>query len=117
MAAADYDILIEQGSTFTLPIIWKDSEGVPINVTGYTARMQIRKTVKSAEVLISATTENGRITLGGATGAVTVTIPATITDDIIVKSAVYDLELQSAAGVVTRLIQGAVTISPEVTRG
>lgn len=117
MAAADYDILIEQGSTFILPIVWKDSNGVAINVTGYTARMQVRKTVKSTDILISATTENGRIVLGGATGAVTVTIPATITDDITVKSAVYDLEMVSASGVVTRLIQGAVTISPEVTRG
>lgn len=116
MAAADYDILIEQGSTFSLNIVWKDSEGTPIDITGHTARMQIRKTVKSTDVLASATTENGKIVLGGETGTIDVTIPNSETSDLSIKCGVYDLELESDSGIVTRLIQGSVTVSPEVTR-
>ena len=44
MAAAQYDILIEQGATFSRTFVWKDSSEVAVDLTGYTARMQIRKT-------------------------------------------------------------------------
>lgn len=116
MAAAAYDITIEQGTTFRLSLIWKDSEGDPVNLTGYTARMQMRRRHSATEKILDLTTQNGAIALGGAAGTIEVTVPATATDDISVRSGVYDLELVSASGVVTRLIEGGVTVTPEVTR-
>lgn len=116
MAAAKHDIVIEQGATFQLNLLWKDSGGNPINLTGYTARMQVRRRVNSDTTLLDLTTENGGITLGGAAGTINVIAAATATDDIAEKTGVYDLELVSGAGIVTRLIEGCVTISPEVTR-
>tara|TARA_R110000868_G_scaffold19150_4_gene82786 strand:+ start:5585 stop:5935 length:351 start_codon:yes stop_codon:yes gene_type:complete len=116
MAAVNYDITIEQGATFQLNLVWKDPNGTAINLTGYTARMQVREKVTSTTALISLTTENGGITLGGAAGTIAVVAAATATDDITVKRGVYDLELISSGGIVTRLIEGCVTISPEVTR-
>jgi hypothetical protein len=116
MAAANYDITIEQGATFQLNIVWKAPNGTPIDLTGYTARMQVREKVSSTATLLSLTTENGGIALGGAAGTIAVTAAATLTDDITTKRGVYDLELVSSGGVVTRLIEGCVTISPEVTR-
>ncbi len=116
MAAAKHDILIEQGATFRLNLVWKDSAGVPVNLTGYSARMQVRRSLNSSEPLLNLTTSNGAITLGGAAGTIAVVAAATLTDDINARSAVYDLELQSADGTVTRLIEGRATISPEVTR-
>jgi hypothetical protein len=44
---------------------------VAINLTGYTARMQVRSTLESAEALIELTTANGRIALGGSAGTIT----------------------------------------------
>ena len=117
MAAATHDILIEQGATFQLNLVWKDSLGTPINLTGYTARMQVRHKYADTDPLLSFTTENGAITLGGALGTIAVTGLATLTDALTVKSGVYDLELVSPGSVVTRLIQGGVTITPQVTRG
>lgn len=116
MAAGYHDILIEQGATFRLSLVWKDSNGVPVNLTGYSARMQVRRTVNNPTKLLDFTTSNGAITLGGATGTVTVVGAATLTDDVPPRSGVYDLELQSADGTVTRLLEGKVTITPEVTR-
>lgn len=116
MAAANYDILIEQGATFLLHITYKDSLGVPINLTGFTARMQVRKKYSDTNALLTLTTETGEITLGGAAGTVDLAAPATATEDVTVQCGVYDLELRNAAGVVTRLLQGNVTISPEVTK-
>lgn len=116
MAAVTYDITIEQGATFQLNIVWKNPNETPINLTGYTARMQVREKVASTSTLLNLTTENGGIALGGVTGTIAVTAAASLTDDITVKRGVYDLELISSGGVVTRLVEGCVTISPEVTR-
>lgn len=117
MAAAVYDIYIEQGATFRLLATWKDGNNAPIDLTSYTARMQVRRTYNSPDPpLLTFTTENGGITLGGTAGTVSVLGLATITDDIPAKPGVYDLELVANDGTVTRLLQGFVTISPEVTK-
>lgn len=116
MPAATHDILVEQGATYISNLVWKDSDNVPIDLTGYTARMQFRRTKSATTALLSATTENGYITLGGAAGTIDISIPDDITAALTVTRAVYDLELISSTGVVTRLIEGDVEISKEVTR-
>lgn len=117
MVAAVHDITIEQGATFQLNLVWKDGAGTPINLTGYTARMQVRRKYTSETALLSFTTENGAITLGGALGTIAVQGLATLTDDLPAPAGcVYDLEVISGGGIVTRLVQGGAYISPEVTR-
>jgi hypothetical protein len=88
----------------------------PVDLTGFTARMDIRKTLGSAMAIHTLTTENGGITLGGAAGTIELLIPALTTETFDFGNAVYDLELISAVGVVTRLVGGAITLSKEVTR-
>ena len=88
----------------------------PVNLTGFTARMQIRETVESTTVLHSLTTENGGITLGGAAGTIALTISATDTAAFTFDTAVYDLEVVSGGGVVTEVASGAVLTNDEVTR-
>jgi hypothetical protein len=87
----------------------------PVNLTGYTARMNIRSTVDATTILHSLTTENSGIALGGAAGTVDLLISATDTALFTFGTAVYDLELISGT-VVTRLLSGNVTLSKEVTR-
>lgn len=114
--AATKNLLIEQGATFRLTLSIKNkSTGQPVNISGHTARMQVRPTVASSTVLINATTENGKIAVTGATGTIAVTISATETAALDFGSAVYDLESVSGA-TVTRRLQGTVTLSREVTR-
>ena len=116
MPASIYNLNIEQGATFTRTITWKDSTGAAVNLTGYTARMQIRERVESTSALVSLTQASG-ITLGGAAGTVVITITPTQTDALPnIKKGVYDLELVSNGGIVTRLLQGEVVVSPQVTR-
>ena len=115
MAATTYDILIEQGATFSQLVTYKES-GVAINLTGYTARMQVRATLESASTLVELTTANSRIALGGTAGTITLTISATDTAALTSGRGVYDLELVSGSGIVTRLLQGVATISRNVTR-
>jgi hypothetical protein len=115
MAATTYDILIEQGATFSQVITYKDN-GVAVNLRGYTARMQVRATLEAATALIELTTANGRIALGGTAGTITLSISATDTEALTAGRGVYDLELVSGGGIVTRLLQGVATISRNVTR-
>jgi hypothetical protein len=116
MAAGKYDFYIEQGATFNRTIVWKDSSEDPVNLTGYTARMQVRKTVNSDTTILSLTTENGKIALGGALGTITLTLAPADTETLESFCGVYDLELKSGSDFVTRLLEGQVTISREVTR-
>lgn len=115
MARITKDICIDQGATFRLTVVWKDGTGTPVNLNGYVARMQIRRTIRSDTPVLSLTTGNG-ITLGGATGSVTIVATAAQTAAINIRSGVYDLELEAPDGTVTRLMEGNVTVSFEVTR-
>lgn len=115
MAAGKRDIYIEQGATFRLNLLWKDSLGNPVNLTGYSARMQVRRAYNNPYTLLSLTSSDGTITLGGSLGTIVVDGPALLTEEMSSRVGVYDLELESADGTVTRLLEGKVTISPEVT--
>lgn len=115
MAAGRYDIEIEQGSTFNLPLIWK-AGGALVNLTGYTARMMVRADFADASPLLILTTENGRIALGGAAGTIDLTIAATVTAALTDWGrGVWDLELVSGS-TVKRLLNGRAVLAKEVTR-
>lgn len=118
MPAATYNILIEQGSVFNFDLVYKDDEGTPINLTGYKARMQVRRRYSSDEALISLSSDAGSITLGGALGTIHAEASAQVTKNLDIKQGVYDLELIPPAGEADafRLVRGAVTVTPEVTR-
>lgn len=88
----------------------------PVSLSGFTARMQIRETVEAADTLASLTSTGGDIALDDTNHTITVTISATATAAYDFATAVYDLELVSGTGVVTRLLEGEVSVSSEVTR-
>lgn len=116
MAAGALDITIEQGATWNLELTWKIG-GTAVNLTGYSARMQVRVDVDDSETILSLTSSGGAgITLGGALGTITLSQTATQTAALATGEYVYDLELQSMGGTVTRLLQGQFAISAEVTR-
>lgn len=123
---AELDLEIFQVAYWSQQILWEDSDGNPVNLAGYTARMQIRKKVTSADELIEITDGAG-ITLGlvedppgtplynillELTAAQTAALPATPFD----RRWFYDLELVPAGGQVRRLSMGRAIVSPEVTR-
>jgi hypothetical protein len=114
--AGIYNIIADQGATFTRQLTWNDSSGSAVDLTGYTARMQVRTSIDAAgAATLSLTTENGRIVLGGTAGTITLTAEATATQAVTAGAYVYDLELVSGS-TVTRLVQGSFTLRGEVTR-
>jgi hypothetical protein len=124
MIAGNYNMLCQQGSSFGRVIALEQprtpteadpSEYEPYILTNHTARMQVRRTIESTTPLITLTTENGRISLNGAEGFINLSITAADTAAL-TSSGVYDLEIISSGGLVSRVIQGTFTLSPEVTR-
>jgi hypothetical protein len=114
---AKHNFFVYRGATFSEQIEWKDENGVAIDLTGFTARMHMRDTLEATTPFLTLTTENGGIALGGAAGTVDLLASAAATSAISATSGVYDLELVAGDGAtVTRLLEGLVTISPEVTR-
>lgn len=116
MSAASYDFEIEQGTTLLKPIVWKDSNGDPVNLTGYTAKMQIRKSASATDVLLELSTSNSKLAIDASAGKVTMIFSSTTTAAIDWSRGKYDLELTSSSGVVTRLLEGEITVSKEITR-
>ena len=116
-ATTKIKLTIPKGSTYQHRFTYLDPASQdPINLMGYTARTQFRPSVDSAQVLYEGTTENGHITVTGQEGEVTLKIPADITSAWTFNAAVFDLEIISPGGDVTRLVEGAVKVTPEVTR-
>jgi len=116
MTAAIYNATIDQGATFQLTVVYKDDAGLPINLTGYTAALQVRQNYYDTTALLTLTSPSGGIVITGATGTIAITMTDVQTGSLDEGFYVYDLEISSSGGTVTRLIQGQFTVSPEVTR-
>ena len=112
MSAGTYNLIIDQGSDFALDLVIKQG-GTALNLTNYTGRAQLRTTVdaSSASATFSVTVTNA------ANGALKMQLPAATSSGISAGQYVYDLEIFTANdSIVKRIIQGDVTLTPEVTR-
>jgi hypothetical protein len=88
----------------------------PVNLTGYTARMQIRGKLTDTTVIKELTTVNGGILIDNTLKTITVKLSATETALLDFASAVYSLELVSSSGEVFQMLNGTLTLVKEVTR-
>lgn len=110
-----YDIIINQGATFLLDLIYKDDLGYPIDLTGYTARMMLRRYYSDISPVISLISGD-EITIDPLVGGISIRIEADDSAAIESYTYVYDLEIESLTGFVTRLIQGDAAVMPEATK-
>jgi hypothetical protein len=114
--AVSYNTVIDQGADWYLTVTYENPNGTPINLTSYTAALQLRSLPSDTTAVLTLTTANGGIAITAATGVVA--IHATANQTRVIDDGVYyyDLEITSPLSVVTRLVQGQVVVSPEVTR-
>jgi hypothetical protein len=115
MTAGIYNATIDQGATWSVTVTYTDSNGTPINLTGYTAAMQVRQQYSSADADLTLTSPSGGIVITPLTGVIVITMTATQTAALEEGYYVYDVELTSGS-YKDRLIQGQLTVAPEVTR-
>jgi hypothetical protein len=104
------NLLIDQGTDFTTEIDVLDDNGDIVNLTGFTGAAQMRKHYTSSAqtaFTVSIDADNGQVTLA-MNAATSATLSA--------GRYVYDCELTSSSNVVSRLVEGIVTVTPQVTR-
>tara|TARA_B100001094_G_C18098311_1_gene754277 strand:+ start:685 stop:1023 length:339 start_codon:yes stop_codon:yes gene_type:complete len=112
MTAATYDLVVDQGSDFAIDLTITEG-GSAKNLTGYSGRAQMRSTHASSSVTATFTCS----VLNASAGTMKMELSSSTTAGISAGRYVYDLEIfTSSDAVVKRLIQGNVTINPEVTR-
>lgn len=114
----NWDISIYQGATWVAQMTMKDDNDAVVDLSGYTARMMIRKTPSSTTALLTLTSNpGGGIVLGATSPNLTVTITAAQTEALnAVSHAAYDIEIISPAGEHDYILYGAVAVTRNVTR-
>lgn len=112
MAAAYQELFLEQGTTFSTNITLNDIDGLPYDLTGVTAKSQIRKSYYSAN-----TTAEFTINIQTPTdGNINLILDAPITANIAAGRYVYDVAIKDTANTVTRVLEGVVNVIPQVTK-
>jgi hypothetical protein len=114
-APATLNIDCYQGANWDYNLTWT-LNGTAVNLTSYSARMQVRTTYDADTTVLSLTAGTG-ITLGGTAGSILLEASSSQTAAIDDGQYVYDLELITPGGYVTRLLEGNFVVDPEVTRG
>jgi len=129
MAAGKYSFVIEQGTTINFEVQYKDSNNDPIDLTNYSARMQLRPAVTSDTVYLtlssSLNNDGTGLNMNGSSGtkpttsgSIGIYIAACTSSLLTFDTAYYDLEIYSGSTcpVTTRILEGQVRLSREVTR-
>lgn len=102
------NITIDQGATFSSGIDLLNDNDEPVDVTNYVARGQIRKHYTSTNAVSFTTTLSN--------GSLVISLTAAQTANIVSGRYVYDIELVDPSNTVIRILEGIVTVTPEVTR-
>lgn len=103
------NLVIDQGATFSSTVTVADANGDVMNLTNYTGAAQMRRHY-------SSTNSTSFVVTVVNSGTVTLSLSANATANIPYGRYVYDCEITSNAAIVTRILEGIVTVTPEVTR-
>lgn len=104
------NITIDQGADFSTTIDVTDEDGNAVNLSGFTGASQMRKHYTS-----SAST-NLTVNVDAVLGTVTLSMSSEASANLAPGRYVYDCEITDGSGIVTRLVEGIVTVTPNVTR-
>jgi len=132
MAAGRYSFTIEQGTTLDFEIQYKDSNGNPINLTGYTGKMQIRSTYSgSGDTYLTFSSSLGdtynktsgssflsfsgsNLTTPPTSGSIGIYAGWQATNNLNFSTAFYDIEITKGNNK-TRVLEGKIQLSKQVT--
>lgn len=117
MTAGIWNTIMDQGSTWLLQVVYQDPNGDPIDLTGFSGEMQLRSQAQDAQPALTLSTANGDITIDGPNGVINVAATSAQTEAVDEGPYYYDLEVRDiASDEVSRIIQGQIVVSAEVTR-
>jgi hypothetical protein len=109
--AVKANLVIDQGIDFTTTVTLTNENNLPYDLTGYTVASQIRKNYAS-----STATATFSVVHDDTGGVVTLSLSNAITADIEPGRYLYDVEITSGSGTITRVVEGIVTVTAGITR-
>jgi len=109
--ATKANLVIDQGTTFSVELDLTDETGDILSLEGFTANAQMRKWYTSSNATAFATLINA------SSGQITLSLTANQTGSLSAGRYVYDVELtQNSSNAISRVVEGIVTVTPQVTR-
>jgi hypothetical protein len=106
---------VDQNTTFSFIVEYKDANNNPINLTGATAKLQARDTQGGSKLAFTLTSPSGGITIDGALGKVTCRMTPTQTNKLFYPKSAYDLIIVETNANRIKLLEGFMTLSRSVT--
>ena len=106
---------VDQNATFTFVVEYKDDNDAPIDLTGASAKMQVRDTKGGQKLAFSLTSPSGGITIDPVLGQLTIKITPTQTNKLFYPKSEYDIMLTDSNSNKIKLIEGYMTLSRSVT--
>lgn len=109
-----YNIKFYRGTTLQISMMYT-IDNIAVDLSGYTAIMDVRPSAESATLITQLTTENGGLILNQVNGQIVIYISATDTLELPLGQFQYDLNITSDSGFVTKLIMGSFVVLDPVT--
>lgn len=109
--ATKANLVIDQGTTFSVELDLTDDNGDALNLDGFTANAQLRKWYTSSNSTVFSTSINA------SSGQISLSLTANQTGLLTAGRYVYDVELtENNTNAISRVVEGIVTVTPQVTR-
>lgn len=105
------NLFVDQGSDYSSIITVTSASGAPLNLLGFTAKSQMRKSY-GASLAYNFTTE----IYDESTGRIRLSLTAAQSELIPAGRYLYDVEITSDTGIKKRVVEGIVTVTPQITQ-
>ena len=111
---ADFDIQLIRGASVSFGMIWGGAS-TPLDVTGFTANLQVRETANDVSPAFEFKNANSRVTIGSTDGLITFSMTATDSAALTLGNYVYALEIVDAASQNIQVMSGKLKVIQGVT--
>jgi hypothetical protein len=106
---------VDQNATFSFIVEYKDNNGLPIDLTGATAKMQVRDQKGGTKLAFSLTSPSGGIVIDPTNGKLTIKMTPTQTNKLFYPKSSYDVMITDSNTNKIKLLEGYMTLSRSVT--
>ena len=107
---------VDQNATFTFQVQYTEDDKVtPIDLTGATAKMQVRDIKGGTKLAVTLTSPAGGITINAPTGTLTIKMTPTQTNKLFYPKSSYDVMVIDSNGNKIKLLEGFLTLNRSVT--
>lgn len=107
---------VDQNTTFRFQIQYtEDDQATPIDLTGATAKMQVRDTKGGSKLAFTLTSPSGGITIDGPEGLLEIVATPTQTNKLFYPKSSYDIMVVDSNGNKIKILEGFISLSRSVT--